>query len=417
MSTGADVLIPCLSNLRLRSLPTSAFAYVHTEKTDVPSLGKQYDPVAMAGFVEYIVNRVKREGTQLYNAPGIAFNEGMVLGTVLRAKPTFPIVVTGTSDQAFRESWEDSIVRSGMGVFADYLRDSQNTVKDALRMGIVPERIKLMLEVLEGTITAPHADESIELLLQKMRCSTGMRLPAYIESEAEPWRGYEGNIDDGTASIHQLISQIHPSMGLFNAHAVRALYASHAPKCCLGDSGKSGDFVVGLPEMRIGEDFLGSIDTLRPDSDEEYITLITFLGKPTSIPNVGGVIHNTDRVYTSTNPNWTHLNDFSCYVLKMQGAFRCTVQEKFAAYSDLFLISHEKDGDVVRVQTATLPVVVLPSNMIFTVTDVKYTDAHPFSKRESGEPMPVIFATWDRTYQPHKRKFTLKDIHDPIVLS
>eukprot|EP00966_Prymnesium_polylepis_P291810 6739667-Prymnesium_polylepis.1 len=184
-----------------------------------------------------------------------------------------------------------------MDVIVNYLLDPENTIKSAILDGIVKERLKLLLELLEGTITLPHSKESIPLLKEKLRCAAGMRSPGYIENVNDLRQGYTGNIGDGSEQIHRVIRTVHPRMQFYNGKAVRKLYLSEKEKCCLGDEGMDGVFQVGFPIMPILEDVLGSIDTLGPEGNNgEYVTLITFIERPSArVPTVGDNIYNTNR--------------------------------------------------------------------------------------------------------------------------
>jgi hypothetical protein len=59
-------------------------------------------------------------------------------------------------------------------------------------------------------------------------------------------------------------------------------------------------------------------------------------------------------------------------------------------------------GDTLRVNTATLPVVVIPANMSFVVDRAHVVPAH--SESRTGNPTLVVFATWDDSYVPPKRQ-------------
>lgn len=386
----------------LSCLSIDAFSDVSLSDEGVPYIDGLYSDEKVFRFLKYLINRFRREGAVLSNAAGVAFDEDLLLRMVTKQPITFPLVVSGLSDPVFVETWEQGLFRTGMNVFTNYLYQPGSTIKSAIRRGIVPGRLKLLLELLDGTITLPHSAQPMLILKEKLRCAAGMRSPGYIENVENLSQGYAGNITDGSEDIHRLISSVHPSMEFYNGRAVRNLYASGEAECCRGDEGKDGVFQVGAPPTSISYDMLGSIDTLAPAGPQEYVTLITFIEPPSGgVPNAGDTIYNTDRIYTSTNPNWSYFPEV-CYVLRMNTSFRCTVQERFENYSDIAVLSSKRVGNTLLVKTATLPVVVIPANMPFVVDRVEVVRAH--SNSRTGNPTPVVFATWDDSYVPPKRQ-------------
>eukprot|EP00966_Prymnesium_polylepis_P281886 6513949-Prymnesium_polylepis.1 len=153
------------SSENLSRLSIDAFSEVSLGDAEVPYIDGLYSDEKVFRFLKYLeIASGGRAG--LSNAAGVAFDEDLLLRMAAKPRITLPLVVAGKFDPVLTELYLD--------------QPGTSTTKSAVRLRIVTERLKLLLERLEGTTSLPHSAQPLDLLKEKLRCAAGSVQPVTL---------------------------------------------------------------------------------------------------------------------------------------------------------------------------------------------------------------------------------------------
>lgn len=379
-------------------------------------------------MLSFLVGRARVEGVKLDNASGVVFDEEMLFRQAGYVHPFAPVMCTPEKYRYFAEAdyyadeggvelYRKHLDESGVGALFRLLEDRgpDITVKQAIAYAEPrPARLKLLLELLEGRVTMPESQLPSNVLEQCLHAVSGMRDPPFVNSEAN---NKEGNATN-TGFEYVAMQARGRNVFMDNGKVTRSFFSNPAIKeCCKGNRGEELEFELGQPMGPYLDNDFGAKDVINVEDGKQitFVTLNTMAKFSETCAKLDGcMFFNKGQVYTSMSPRWTFepegfdagkAKPLVTYALTVKGpiALRCTIQEPRSNYIDMALISERLDNDddsIVNIETAMLPVVILPARMAFKIDQVV---ASPEGQKR------VVFATYiayskeDRNNFPKRR--------------
>lgn len=387
-------------------------------------------------MLRFLVNRARADGTEFSNASGVVFDENMLFSQAGHNHHFAPVSCTAEEHKVFAEVdyyaeegglelYRKHLTDSGVGAVFQMLEDGgpDMTVERAIAKATPqPERLKLLFELLNGKVTAPHSQEPIDVLEQKLHAVSGMRDPTFVNPEANNKTGNATN----TGFAYRTL-QASRDLFVDNGTITRSFFSNSAIKeCCIGSRGEELPFRIGSTVRPYTDNDYGALDVMdiRTGQQATFVTLNSVLSFDSASELVGQMIHNKGQVYTSMSPRWTFEPEgfnaatdtpLATYALRVTGPakLRCTIQEPRSNYVDMALLTTEKDPDspTLDISTALLPIVILPAMMAFEVDNVVVDEA---TNKQ------VVFATYipyDEDDKEHFPKRPKSDAKPPQIIT
>jgi len=393
-------------------------------------------------MLRFLVGRARVEGVEFDNASGVVFDEEMLFQQAGFVHPLAPVMCTPEQYRYFAEANYDTeaggvelyrkqLAESGVGAMFELLeeRGPDITVKQAIaKAEPQPARLKLLLELLEGRVTAPESQLPFDVLEQVLHAVSGMRDPPFVNLESN---NKEGNATN-TGFEYVTMQAQGRNVFLDNGTVTRSFFSNPAIKeCCIGNRGTEVEFEIGQPIGPYLDNDFGAKDVINVEDGRQitFVTLNTMAKFADKCDDLAGcMFFNRGQVYTSMSPRWTFEPEgfdpdkdepLVTYSLTVKGpvALKCTLQEPRSNYIDMALISKmqdEEDISIVNIKTAMLPVVILPARMAFKID--KVVASSDGQKR-------VVFATYvayskdDRENFPKRRASNPPPDAPQVVLS